>query len=63
MFDIIESTNDIGRRVFTVRNTENGKDLGTFTFYDDALRKMRILQNAKTRRLIAANMRATQQTK
>ena len=57
MFEVIESINDVGRRVFIVRNTERNKDLGTFRFYDDAIAKLRALEGARMRRLRAANLR------
>lgn len=61
MFEIIEHTNDVGRRGFIVRNNDNGKDLGTYRFYDDALAHLKRLEQARMRRLRAANVKAAQE--
>lgn len=43
MFKILERTNDVGRRQFVVLNERNGKELGAFRFYDDAVRRVNAL--------------------
>lgn len=55
MFDIIETTNDVGRRAFILRNLETGRDLGRFTYYDDALARQKQLITAHVRRLKERN--------
>lgn len=57
MFEVIETINDIGRRVFVVRNHDTGRDLGSFRFHDDAINHMRKLENARMRRLRDKNVR------
>ena len=58
MYEINETINDVGRRGFVVRNTETGKDLGTYRFYDDALAHTKRLEQARIRRLRDANVKA-----